>query len=146
MKASPSMLPTRVTAILAMMGAAVVGLLSRTDPFHDLPVVGSWAGDTAWAVAAYFLVRLLLPAARIRTVALLAATVCLTVELTQLIPAEWLKDLRRHRIVALLIGRGFLWIDLLRYALGVVTAMGVDWILGPGPPPIPSHSRPGPRP
>ena len=137
-----SNLPTRMTAIIAMMVAAGVGLLSRTEPFRDMPVVGTWTGDTAWAVAAYFLFRLLLPVARIRTVALLAAGLCLAVELSQLIHAEWLENLRRHRIVALLIGRGFLWIDLVRYALGVFIAMGADRILRPGLPAAPAHSRP----
>ena len=141
MKASPSTLPIRATAIVAMMTAAGIGLLSRTEPFRDLPAVGSWTGDTAWAVAAYFLVRLILPTAGIRTVALLAAALCLTVELSQLIQAEWLENLRRHRIVALLIGRGFLWIDLARYALGVVIAMGADRILRPDPPATPGHNR-----
>ena len=141
MKASPSTLPIRATAIVAMMTAAGIGLLSRTEPIRDLPAVGSWTGDTAWAVAAYFLVRLILPTARIRTVALLAAALCLTVELSQLIQAEWLENLRRHRIVALLIGRGFLWIDLARYALGVVIAMGADRILRPDLPATPAHNR-----
>ena len=74
-----------------------------------------------------------------------AAGICLAVETSQLIHAEWLENLRSHRIVALLIGRGFLWIDLVRYALGLVIAMGLDRVLGPGPRAAPGRSRSTPK-
>ncbi|MCH2162217.1 MAG: DUF2809 domain-containing protein [Phycisphaerales bacterium] len=135
----------RMFAILGMVVAAAVGLVSRTEPFRGIPAVGTWTGDTCWAVAAYFLVRFVLPRARIRTVALVAAGICLAVETSQLIHAEWLENLRSHRIVALLIGRGFLWIDLVRYALGLVIAMGLDRVLGPGPRAAPGRSRSTPK-
>ena len=116
----------RCTAILAMTGAAAVGMLSRTTALQGIPVFTAAAGDTCWAIAAWFLFRLILPQAGLGLMTILTASLCLSVELSQLIKAEWLEDLRQHRIVALLIGRGFLWVDLLRYTVGIMIALTLD--------------------
>ena len=116
----------RVTAILAMIAAAAVGLLSRTTPLQGIPLFTAAAGDTCWAIAAWFLFRLIVPQAGLGVMTILTAGLCLSVEVSQLIRAEWLEDLRRHRIVALLIGRGFLWADLLRYLVGIMIALLLD--------------------
>jgi hypothetical protein len=116
----------RLTAILAMIGAAAIGLLSRTTPLQGIPVFTAAAGDTGWAIAAWFLFRMMFPQAGLGLMIILTAGLCLSVELSQLIKAQWLEDLRQHRIVALLIGRGFLWVDLVRYLAGIMIALLLD--------------------
>lgn len=119
----------RLTAVLAMIGAAAIGLLSRTTPLQGIPVFTDSAGDACWAIAAWFLFRLMLPEAGLRLMIILTAGLCLGVELSQLIRAQWLEDLRQDRIVALLIGRGFLWVDLVRYLAGIMIALLLDVVL-----------------
>ena len=117
-----STLPTRLAAFGFMILAAVLGLASRKTALHTVPVIGTYGGDAAWAMAAYALVRTCAPRARIDTVMLLAAGMALAVELSQLIDAPWINELRQNAFVALLIGKGFLWSDLAAYLAGIVIA------------------------
>lgn len=52
-----------------------------------------------------------------------------TIEITQLFTPDWLEYLRSFKICALLLGYGFLWSDLIAYALGITLGAIVDnWV------------------
>jgi hypothetical protein len=55
--------------------------------------------------------------------------VCLLVEVSQLSSADWLVGLRSTRLGALVLGRGFVWSDLLCYAAGALSAGLGDFAL-----------------
>ena len=63
---------------------------------------------------------------------MLGFAVALLVELSQLWKSEWLEDLRDNDLAALVLGRGFLWGDLVRYAVGAVLGWLVLRGFGPG--------------
>lgn len=121
-----------------MLLAAAFGLGSRRAPMADWPIIGTYGGDAAWAMAAYAGWRMLLPSVDRLWIAGLAFGLATMVEISQLANWEWLNSIRDRRLGALLLGRGFLWSDLAAYAVGTVTAMiiGVrsrSWIEGHRP-------------
>lgn len=100
-----------------------LGLASRRFAASLPPFVAEYAGDTLWALAMYLAVSIAAPRLGIRARAVIAlATSCL-VELSQLYHAPWIDDTRATTLGALLLGAGFLWSDLVCYAVGV--AIGV---------------------
>lgn len=107
-------------------------------PMADWPVIGAYGGDAAWAMAAYAGWRLLFPTLNRLRIAGLAFGLATMVEISQLADWAWLNSIREQRLGALLLGRGFLWSDLVAYAVGTVTAMIIDvrsrsWIAGHRP-------------
>ena len=116
----------RVLALIGLLLAATFGLASRQPPLVGWPVIGTYGGDAAWAMAAYAGWRLLRPADALLVTAGLALLTAFTVEIAQLVRVDWLDTIRSTRLGALLLGRGFLWSDLVAYAVGTVLATGLD--------------------
>lgn len=116
----------RAWGLCAMILAAGFGLASRTPVMSSWPVIGTYGGDAAWTLAACGGFRLLFPRRGSVTIAGLGLLASFGVELSQLIPMRWLQDLRGTTLGALLLGRGFLWSDLIAYAAGAVLAMAID--------------------
>ena len=48
------------------------------------------------------------------------------IEFSQLYQAEWINGIRATLIGGLILGKGFLWIDLVRYTVGSMLSYGVD--------------------
>ena len=86
-------------------------------------------GDLLWASMIYFIFRILLFKKPMILSALLALSFSLFIELSQLYQAPWINALRSTTIGALVLGSGFLWIDLVRYLSGVVLAFFSDLLL-----------------
>lgn len=111
-----------------LVGAAGVtialGLASRTRGAP--PFVVAYVGDALYAVLIYWLLAWVRPGAAASRLALAAWGVCALVEASQAWHPAWLDALRAHRLVALVLGRGFLWSDLGCYAAGVMAAAAVD--------------------
>jgi len=102
-----------VAALLAVLAA---GLLSRRDAVPD--VVEDHAGDALWATAVVLGLALLWPRRPAHMLATAGFVIAVAVELSQLWAPLWLVEFRAHDPVALVLGRGFRWADLLRYAAG----------------------------
>lgn len=126
---SPSPARIRACAFLGLLLVVTLGLASRTAPMASVPVLGNYFGDATWAAAAYAALRILAPMMRVATAALLALAVAIAVECSQLWHPAWLDALREYRVVALLIGHGFIWLDLVAYAIGVLVASSIELIL-----------------
>ena len=78
-----------------------------------------------WAAMVYCGFALLLPRCCVWLLATAAATFALGIELSQLSEHPLLELARATRLGALVLGHGFLWIDLVRYLAGIVLAAGV---------------------
>jgi len=110
--------------------ASVLGIGSRRYA-HALPgFVAAYAGDTLWAVAAFFGMGLILPRASTRTIGWFALAFAVAVELSQLYHAPWIDSIRHTTLGGLILGFGFLWSDLACYALGVGSGVLVEIISG----------------
>jgi Flp pilus assembly protein TadB len=79
-------------------------------------------------VAAFLAIGLALPRASTWVVAVLALSVSVAVELSQLYHAPWIDSMRSTTVGGLLLGYGFLWSDLACYAAGVGLASLIEMI------------------
>ena len=105
----------RTTMALAVVLA--VGLASRR--VEGLPqVLVDHAGDVSWAAAVVLGLGVLWPARHPLVAAVGGFAIAVVVEVSQLWHPMWLDDLRANDAVALVLGRGFVWGDLGRYAVG----------------------------
>jgi hypothetical protein len=116
----------RQAVILAIV--VVLGLGSRSLP-HGSAYIQAHAGDALWATMIFVGLGLVLPRWRTGRLALLALVLAWGVEFSQLWQAEWLLRLRATTLGALVLGHGFLWIDLLRYTVGILLGVGLDRLL-----------------
>ena len=91
-----------------------VGLLSRR-----VPGVPAEVGDGLWAVMICGLVGFVSPAAGRTRIAGVGLVICFAVEFSQLIDVEWLNAASKTLPGRLVLGRGFLWADLVAYSIGV---------------------------
>ena len=115
---------TRVAAALAL--TIVLGLASRSQDSQLPQFVMDHAGDALWTVAVYLGLCSLLPSGRPVALGGLAFLVSLLVEVSQLLRVDWLDALRATRSGGLVLGSGFLWIDLARYLAGATAIVGLE--------------------
>jgi hypothetical protein len=112
----------RLVYALIIFIVVVLGLGSRAYPELLPDFIAKYAGDTLWALMAFLLIGFTFPRLSTVKVATIALLFSVCIELSQLYHAPWIDEIRRYRLVALVIGRGFLWSDLVCYSVGV--AMG----------------------
>ncbi len=119
---------------VALIGlAAVLGIGSRRHASSLPGFVEAYAGDTLWALAAFLGIGLALPRASTWRVALLAMIFSTLVELSQLYHAGWIDAIRRTAPGGLILGSGFVWSDLVCYAVGVGSGVALESGFRPTP-------------
>lgn len=105
------------------------GLQTR-NPNLELPkLIMNHGGDALWTMMAYWGIRLITPKREPSFAFLVALSFSFIIEITQLYQVNWVNELRRNKIVALIFGSGFLWIDLVRYTAGALLGLGIDTFL-----------------
>ena len=111
-------------------GVIVLGLLSRSSLISPASFVGRYSGDALWALLVYLMFRWLFPAHSVIRSAVYASVFALAVETSQLVHAPWIDALRSIRLVHLLLGSGFVWSDLLCYAIAIAIGACLEWTFG----------------
>jgi hypothetical protein len=96
-----------------------LGLGSRRYAEHLPGFVAAYAGDTLWALVAFLGIGLLLRRVSTWAIAVLAMSISVLIELSQLYHAPWIDSIRHTPVGGLVLGYGFLWGDLACYAVGV---------------------------
>ncbi|PQO45242.1 DUF2809 domain-containing protein [Blastopirellula marina] len=116
---------------LLYLAAAVIviglGLASRRFRGELPPFIGTYSGDALWALMMYLLVSTLVPGRAIRTRALIAMGISTLVEISQLYHAPWIDAIRHTTLGGLVLGFGFLWSDLVCYAVGITAGASIEW-------------------
>ncbi|MBC7851611.1 MAG: DUF2809 domain-containing protein [Chitinophagaceae bacterium] len=115
----------RLIYLLLLIPIIAIGLATRKAPHLFPSFVSEYGGDTFWALMFFIIFRILWIDKSIRHVAVATFLFCLIIELSQLYQGEWLNKLRETFPGQMLLGHGFLWSDLLCYAVGVL----MGWIL-----------------
>jgi Protein of unknown function (DUF2809) len=115
-----------LTQIALIAVTCVMGIGSRRYADALPGFIASYAGDTFWALAAFLGFGLIRPRASTRTIAVLAMTFSVAIELSQLYRAPWIDSIRHTTLGALTLGFGFLWSDLACYAVGVGCGVVID--------------------
>ncbi len=141
------MLRARLLALAAAALTVAAGLASRAPGLPGF--VHAYVGDALYAVLIYLLLRVVFP---VRRVAVAAVAICFGIEASQAWHLPALDAARATRLGALILGRGFVWSDLVCYAIGAAAAalgeggvrrIGAAMAAGPR---LNNGSGPGPSP
>ena len=95
------------------------GLASRRYPGVLPTWVESYLGDSLWALMVFLMAGFLLNGKSPRWIALVALVFSYCIEISQLYHAPWIDAVRANRLGGLVLGFGFLWSDLVCYAVGI---------------------------
>jgi hypothetical protein len=112
--------------VLAILVTILLGIGSREYASVLPHFVAKHFGDALWAAMIYFGVRALLVRMSILQVFLLSLGFCFAIECSQLYQADWINSIRSTLLGGLILGRGFLYADLVRYSAGAVGAYILD--------------------
>jgi len=112
--------------IIAIIVTILLGLASRKYS-QLLPLfVAQNAGDVLWAMMVFFGFRFLLVSRTFFTAILLSFTFSFGIEFSQVYQADWINQIRGTFLGALILGKGFLIVDLIRYTIGITIAAVLD--------------------
>jgi hypothetical protein len=99
-----------------------LALATRWYP-HAFPVIiAKYGGDTIWAGMFLFFLRTIWLKPSIHFLAIITYLLGVLDELQQLYRAPWILAVRKTYLGALMLGNGFVWSDLVCYAIGVALA------------------------
>lgn len=115
----------------AVLLAIILGLGSRAFGDRLPQFAASHLGDALWALMIYFACRAMLTRQPLWLSMVLSLCFSFGIEFSQLYQGAWINGLRATRIGGLILGKGFLWIDLLRYTAGIIFSYIIDSICSP---------------
>ena len=115
------MIRARIAYLLFASVVMLLGLASRHYREQLPAFVGDYSGDILWALMLFLLVSVLLAGRPPATRAVTSLIIAFLVEFSQLYHAPWIDSIRQTTLGGLALGFGFLWTDLVCYAVGVAT-------------------------
>ncbi|MFF2907271.1 DUF2809 domain-containing protein [Paenibacillus sp. NPDC057934] len=117
---------TKLIYLAAVLFVIVLGLESRAFA-DELPLfISRHFGDALWGSMVYFGFRLLLTRRQLLLSFWLSLLFSYGIEFSQLYQADWINSIRATVLGGLVLGKGFLWIDLLRYTIGITVVFVLD--------------------
>lgn len=102
-----------------------LAITTRTHSAWFHPLVVQYGGDIIWAGMFLFFMRIFFATMPLWKLALICYAMGVADELLQLYHAPWIEAIRHTRIGGLVLGFGFLWSDIICYAIGIVIAYGM---------------------
>ena len=112
--------------MIAVVITILLGLASRKFSHLLLLFAAENAGDVLWAMMVYFGFRSLLVRKNLLIAILLSFSFSFGIEFSQLYQADWINQLRGSLLGALILGKGYLTVDLMRYSAGIIIATVFD--------------------
>ncbi len=91
--------------------------------FH--PIVVTYGGDVIWAGMFVFFLRMFFVKVQLWKLALVNYILGVLDECSQLITIPWFVAIRQTKLGKLMLGVGFVWSDLVCYAIGTLLAWGI---------------------
>lgn len=116
----------RFAYMIAVVITILLGLASRKYSQHLLFFIAQNAGDMLWAMMVYYGFRFLLVKKGLPIAILLSFSTCFVIEFSQLYQVDWINQIRGTWLGALILGKGFLFVDLIRYTAGILIASVLD--------------------
>jgi glycopeptide antibiotics resistance protein len=110
----------------AVVLTILLGIASRKYSHLLFSFIAENAGDVLWAMMVYFGFRFLLVNKSMITAFLLSFLFSFGIEFSQLYQEDWMNQIRGTLLGALILGKGFLLVDLIRYSTGIVIAYSLD--------------------
>ncbi|WP_242918405.1 DUF2809 domain-containing protein [Pontibacter liquoris] len=120
---------SKIKYAITVVVIIILGLCSRK--FSDqLPFfVADNSGDMLWAAMVYFGFRCIFTTKSLPWAFGASLLFSYVIEFSQLYQVDWINEIRHTTLGALVLGKGFLWVDLLRYLLGITIAYLADLFL-----------------
>ena len=109
-----------------LIGTVLLGLSTRRYPDAFPDVIARFGGDALWATAVFWIIALMRRRSATLGIGVSALAIAFVVEMSQLYRAPWIEAVRATGPGALALGHGFLWSDLLSYAVGVLLVVATD--------------------
>ena len=116
----------KIVYILAVVVTILLGLASRKYSHLLLLFIAQNAGDILWAMMVYFGFRFLLVSKSLYTALFFSLAFSFGIECSQLYQENWINQIRGTSLGALILGKGFLFVDLIRYTVGIMIAVVLD--------------------
>lgn len=113
----------------AVMLTTLAGLSSRKYSQFLPAFLAENAGDALWAMMVYFGFRFLLMRNSILVSLILSVLFSFGIEFSQLYQSDWINQIRGTLIGGLILGKGYLTADLIRYTAGIGLACLLDFVL-----------------
>ncbi|MCY9697840.1 ribosomal maturation YjgA family protein [Paenibacillus alginolyticus] len=117
---------SRIKYFLAIITSVVVGLSSRTFSGLIPHFIAKHAGDVLWASMVYFGFRFFFVKRSLTWAVGISAIFSFAIEISQLYKAEWIIEIRNTVLGALILGKGYVTVDLIRYVIGIAIAFWID--------------------
>lgn len=119
----------RFILLMLLIVTLISGLLSRSQ-LIDLPeFIVMYAGDFLWTLLVYYLFAFTFNKQAIIKILFYALTFSYLIEISQFYQADWINEIRRTRMGALVLGHTFIWSDIVCYTAGAVTGTLSELIL-----------------
>lgn len=122
-------LKARIVYAIVTVLMIVAGLATRQWGNYLPEFVALHGGDAIWAAMIYSGFRFLAPHKPLGWALACSIIFCYAIETSQLYQADWIRAIRDTRLGSLVLGNGFLFIDLVRYAAGILLVYGADRII-----------------
>lgn len=119
----------RIIYIVFVLLMVILGLSSRKYSNLIPTFIGNHAGDMFWAMMVYFGFRFVFIRRNVLFEGIGSILFSFGIEFSQLYQADWINEFRNSTLGALILGRGFLFVDLVRYLSGIAIACLVDKLL-----------------
>jgi hypothetical protein len=112
--------------IFLVLTVMILGISSRVFTEILPTFVAVHFGDMLWASMVYFGFRVLLINRSLFVSACISLIFSFLIELSQLYQADWINVVRSTLLGSLVLGRGFLAVDLIRYFVGISISFFID--------------------
>lgn len=119
----------RVIYLLLTLAIMCLGLASRKYIDYLPSFLGKYAGDTLWATMVYLGLAFLFNRFNIKKITILSLIFSYGIEISQLYQANWINEIRNTLIGSLILGRGFLFSDLICYTVGIFIGIIIDKLI-----------------
>lgn len=116
----------RILYFFLIISTIIIGLASRKYSSHLPEIINLGLGDALWAVMMYFIMGFFFPRFSVQKLAFLSLSICFLIEFSQLLQEDWIIALRNNRFGLLVLGKGFLWSDLVAYSIGIGLSIATE--------------------
>lgn len=119
------MLPLKFIYLFLFVFCTWLALATRSHQEWFHPTIVKYGGDVIWSGMFVFFLRIFFIETALWKLALINYALGVLIECSQLSDAGWMLTVRHTYLGRLLLGVGFVWSDLICYAMGTMIAWGI---------------------
>lgn len=119
----------KIIYLLLFVFCTWLALATRHHRQYFHPIVVKYGGDIIWAGMFIFLLRIFFTKSALWKLAVFNYILGVADECSQLITTPWFVAIRQTKLGKLMLGVGFVWSDLICYAIGTLLAFIIAYFL-----------------